>query len=206
MRVLVFAGAVSDDFLFQLVRNDDFIIAVDGSFDFLYEKKIKINLVVGDFDSLKLKEELKKYEFIKLNTNKDETDTKWAINKAYELSNNVCLVGGIKGNRIEHFLANLNLLRMFPNLSIIDDDSFIFLLKEGKHSFSKNRFKYISFFSYKEKSLISIENFKYPLSNYWLHINDSLCISNELLDNQGILKIYKGEILVIFTKNDNVII
>lgn len=178
------------------INESDYIILVDGALN-NFNKKLKIDLVVGDFDSVKNKKILKKYPTLKLPKEKDITDTFQAISYAYTVSNDVILIGGIQGPRIEHFLANLSLLDKFNNLVIIDQFSKISLLKEGNHIITKGG--YINFFA-KENSVITLEGFKYPLKNYLLNRFDPLAISNEIEGAYGEVKIKSGEIVVIETK------
>ncbi|MDY0277147.1 MAG: thiamine diphosphokinase [Acholeplasma sp.] len=198
MKVTVFAPFVPKEITNVItIESDDYVIAVDGAFDELIKQKIKIDLVVGDLDSIKDQRKLKSYEVKKLNTVKDTTDTFEAIKIAYQKSNNVFLIGGIKGNRIEHLLANLTLFETANNLIIKDENSQIYRLNSGKHLIKKGG--YISFFTF-GKAIITLEGFKYPLTDYVLKANDPLCISNEIEKLYGEVIIKEGSLLVIETK------
>lgn len=179
------------------IKSDDYIIAVDGALNTLNKRKIKVDLAIGDFDSLKNKKKTNDYQKIILKKEKDTTDTYEAIKYAYTLSNDVILIGGIQGPRIEHFIANLTLLDQYNNLVIIDQNSKISLLKLGNHIVTKGGF--INFFA-KEDSVISLMGFKYPLTNYHLKRFDPLAISNEIIGAYGEVKIIKGEVIIIETK------
>lgn len=198
MKVIVITNQVPPKIKDLIEINDeDYVIVVDGAFDSVLKQKIKIDLVVGDFDSVKNVRKLKKYKLHQLEKEKDETDTKVAIDLAYTMSQHVILIGGIQGNRIEHFLANLTIFKQYNNLLIIDNNSKIYLLSKGKHLIEKNN--YISFFGYNE-AIISLENFKYPLKQYQLNNFDPLCISNEVNNIYGEVHIYSGQVIVIETK------
>lgn len=197
MRVLVFSSEVPIINEVINVKEDDFIIAVDGAFDQLLKQKAKIDLVIGDMDSVINKKRLKDYEQIVLNPKKDESDTKYAVRHAYTLSNNVLLIGGIKGNRIEHFIANLYILNEFNNLIIIDENSKIHLVKEGRHLISKG--KYINIYAFPE-CVLSLKGFIYELNNYNLKQYDSLILSNEVKNVYGEVIIEDGKAIIIETK------
>ncbi|HHT55375.1 MAG TPA: thiamine diphosphokinase [Acholeplasma sp.] len=197
MRVLVFSSEVPTINEVINVKEDDFIIAVDGAFDQLLKQKINIDLVIGDMDSVINKKRLKDYEKIVLNPKKDESDTRFAVRHAYTLSNNVLLIGGIKGDRIEHFIANLYILNEFNNLIIIDENSKIHLVKEGKHLISKG--KYINIYAFPE-CVISLKGFIYELNNYHLKQYDSLILSNEVKNIYGEVIIEDGKAIIIETK------
>lgn len=200
MKVLVFIGnniSVNNyDF------NDYYVIGVDKGALLLIRNNIKCDEAIGDFDSVcQVDLELikKNTKVTVLNMEKDDTDTFVSIKRAYEISDDVTILGGIEGRRIEHFIANLNLLSKYDNLKLIDDNSYIFKLNTSTN-LKKDEYKYISFFAL-EDSIISLEGFKYNLCNYNLKVFDSLCVSNEI---QNLAKIsLNGKILVIKSKNDN---
>lgn len=179
------------------INDNDFVIVVDGAFDQVIKQKIKIDLVVGDFDSIKDNKKIIKFEQIKLKKEKDETDTFIAIKKAYEISKTVYLVGGIIGNRIEHFIANMTLFKTFRNLMIMDENSIIYMLEKGKHLIKKS--EYTSFFGYNEAN-ITLTGFKYNLNKYNLNNFDPLCISNQVKKVSGELIIHEGAVIVIETR------
>lgn len=178
------------------IEDDDYVIVVDGALDYLTKREFKIDLVIGDFDSLKKKSLLKKHQTIKLPKEKDYTDTHNALIEAYNLSNNVILIGGIKGERIDHFMANLMMLNKYPNLLIMDENTKIYLLGKGNHIITKT--KYVSFFA-KEDAVVSLLGFKYDLNNYLLKVNDPLGISNETLKSYAEVKVESGVLYVIQT-------
>src|SRR5690606_32083237 len=147
----------------------DYIIAVDDAVFFLIKRNIKFDYAIGDFDSND------SLYFVKTLNNavilpeeKDQTDTEAAIELAYKLKvDEVVLLGGIGGERVEHTLANITLIKKYPNLRILNDQSEIFSLSEGKHEV---KFRgYVNIFA-EETSIISLVGFKYPLNNYPLTV------------------------------------
>lgn len=176
----------------------DQLISVDQATHFLIEKNIPISLAIGDFDSIKDKIVLNDINHITLNVEKDETDTLAAIRYAYQQNpDEVIVLGGIGGERIEHSIANILLLNEFPNLKIVTDYSKIYTLSEGTYQTS---FKgYISIFSMID-SVISLKNFKYPLNQYELTLFNTIGISNELNGDIGTIEVQKGKIMVIESK------
>lgn len=200
MRAIVITNeAPSDINNIITIKEDDYIIVVDGAFDSVVKQKIKIDLVIGDMDSTKNKKKLSNYEKIILNPIKDDTDTKKALEKAYEISKNVILIGGIKGNRIEHFIGNIMHFNKYNNLLMLDENSKIYLLNKSRHIIKKGN--YINIFSY-PKANLTLRGFKYELTNYNLELFDQLIISNEVLNKFGEVTINEGTVLVIETKKD----
>ncbi|MBP3608396.1 MAG: thiamine diphosphokinase [Treponema sp.] len=84
----------------------DFVIACDKGYE--YSKKVGVmpNFIIGDFDSYK-GELPSDIPIIKLNTDKDETDTfyavKYALENGFSEIDVVCAFGG----RLDHCIANI---------------------------------------------------------------------------------------------------
>ena len=117
------------------INKDDFknsyVIGVDKGALFLHRNNIKMDLALGDFDSITEKEfELikKDTKIIKLNKIKDDSDTEHALNlvKNYD---EIVILGGIQGKRIEHFYAILLYLELNKNIIIKDNNSLIYYKK-----------------------------------------------------------------------------
>ena len=117
--LIVSGGNVEKDFFYEIYLNNkfDYIIASDKGLEVLDNCNIKPNYIIGDFDSLN-EEILQKYvnddkvKIIKLNPEKDYTDTHMALKLAIELkSTNITIIGAI-GTRLDHTLANIHILKL----------------------------------------------------------------------------------------------
>lgn len=183
------------------IESDAYIIGVERGALAIISQQLALDCAIGDFDSVDDKEYvlIKKQakDLIKLDEIKDDTDTACALSKAYEISKEVIVLGGIEGNRCEHFLANICFFKKYSSLKMMDDNSIIYTLQSGKHLLEPNEYHYISFFALKP-SQITLINFKYPLQDYQLFMFDPLCISNEVYPRASIN--LEGEILVIRSK------
>ncbi|WP_423362880.1 thiamine diphosphokinase [Mycoplasma sp. P36-A1] len=168
-------------------------IGVDQGCRYLIDKNIDINLAIGDFDSLE-----KNYldilsanntKIVKLNPHKDYTDLECAIIEAYKLKYNHVNVYGAIGKRIDHSLININLLKKYRNLNFYDDYSIIKVITSTRTSLDNyaSKYKYFSFFNIEDNTIITLKNFEYPLNDYLLKSDDTLCISNEILNNSEII-------------------
>ena len=178
--------------------NNAFIIGVDRGALNAINQGINLDISIGDFDSVNENEfELIKNnskKIIKLNRIKDETDTLEAINLVKDYDE-IIILGGIKGKRIEHFYSNLILLNNYNNIKMIDDNSLIEIKKESFKPYIN--YQFVSFFSLDDNTIISLDGFKYNLSKYNLKRNDPLCISNEIINNPYVT--LEGKIMVIYT-------
>lgn len=179
-----------------------FIIGVDKGVIFCKNNNITMDLAVGDFDSISEEDfaNIKAKKILKLNPIKDQTDTMKAVEYCKNFDE-IIILGGIQGKRIEHFYANLLLLDKYPNLKIKDENSFIFTA--DKNIIINNDYKYLSIFSITDESIITLKGMKYQLTNYLLKRIDPLCISNELNNQYGEVIITKGKLLIILSKEDN---
>lgn len=180
------------------IRASDYVIAVDHAVLALKEQRIHINLAVGDFDSLADRSILLGLNVVRLNPIKDVTDAHQALIEAAKIDyDELILLGGIGGERIEHFLVHTMLFHEFPKMVMKDENSTIYVLDTGLHEVKSN--DYISFFAY-PKARISLDGFKYELTKYLLTTYDPLCISNEIVKDKGMIQVHDGKILVIESK------
>ncbi|MFA6801052.1 MAG: thiamine diphosphokinase [Acholeplasmataceae bacterium] len=200
MRAIVVTRPVPKDIrLFFEFKEDDYIIAVDQAVSSLYKQRVKIDLAVGDFDSLINKGMLTQLKTVKLNAEKDVTDTFQALIEAEKINPDaIYLIGGFGGQRIEHFIANLTLFDRFPKLVMMDDYTQIYLKDQGSYVIDFPEF--VSFFGYPE-AVITLDGFKYPLNNYKLTAFDPIGISNEVIDNAKLI-VEKGRVIVVLSHKD----
>lgn len=198
-------GLIMQDFKFNIDLNDfDFLIGVDRGAFIAYQNNIYVNLAIGDFDSItegELKLISEKSKVIRLNPIKDLTDTAEALKYAFKLSNDVTMLGGIEGKRIEHFIANLCLFKEYPLLKIENENSLIFCINGPTRLPIK--YKFASFFALNTIKCLCLKGFKYELTNYDLDIFDPLCISNEILDCDNLVSFKEGLLLIILSNNDH---
>jgi len=201
MRVLIVAHPVPKDIKKIVTLNrDDYVIAVDQAVLDLYKQRIKIDLAIGDFDSLKNDGILTQLNVIRLKPEKDVTDTYQALVEADKLNpDELLMIGGIGGDRIEHFVVHLMHFDEFKKLRIINDHSNIFMIEEGIKEISFEG--YISVFAY-PYAKISLEGFKYPLKEYELTQFDPLGISNEVIKEKAQIHVHQGRVLVILSQKD----
>ncbi len=179
-----------------------YVIGVDEGAYVAIRNNVKLDVAIGDFDSIdpeKLAYIKGKTKVIQLPQEKNETDTMAAL-KLCKDATRIIILGGIQGKRIEHFIANLILMENYPKVEMLDNNSHMYIM-DSSFSIKKNDYKFISFFALRETRL-TLEGFSYPLNNYILKNNDPLTISNELTSPMGIVTIKDGRVLVIQSKED----
>lgn len=114
MKSLIITGGQGPgiDILEKLSIEADFIIVADSGLDSIQGSKIEPHCIVGDFDSIRDLDLLKKYDkadIVKYSRQKDETDTELALNICSKRgSGHICIAGG-GGGRLDHFIGILYL-------------------------------------------------------------------------------------------------
>lgn len=210
MRALIISGGSPPSHnLLKKYLKGYYIIAADSGCDILFKYKIKPDLIIGDLDSIKieiLNEYLKRgIEFTKFPKHKDYSDTELSVLEAVERGAEEIIILGATGGRIDHLLANINILYLLNEKGIpgkiADDNNEIFLIKSPAEikGFDGD---YFSIFSMGEDvKEITLESCKYPLDKYHLFPRDSLILSNEF--NGDALKIkFTGGPLIFIKSRD----
>ena len=184
------------------LESDEILVGVDRGALIALKNGYRLDYAIGDFDSVSEAELelIKGYakSFIKLNPEKDLTDTEYAINY-FKDADEILIYGGIAGKRVDHLYANINLCLKYPNLTFIDSTTKIMAIPQY---ISLNEDYYFYSFFAREGSTISLSGFKYELTDYTFSKADNLCISNEACSANPTIS-FKGEGIMIMTVYDN---
>lgn len=193
-------------------ENEDTVwIGADQGAEVLLEHGIRPDFAIGDFDSVSSAslEQIKEQSLqVEIHPNeKDETDLELAIHQALKWSPEHILLFGVTGGRIDHSLANVQLL--YPLLqknvrsTIIDIQNQVELVTEGLHTIEANEeYPYVSFLPVTlEVTNINLTGFYYPLTDAYLPYGSTLCISNRLIQDRGTFSFDSGILLVIRSKD-----
>ena len=210
-RCLIITGGTIDisfarDFLQE--RRYDRVIAVDAGLEVLRHLHLTPDEVVGDFDTVDagLLEEYQRHPGIHFDMHKpekDETDTELALLSAARAGCSEADILGALGGRMDHAIGNIQLLYQFflqgMEISIYDAQNRIYLIG-GRRVFRKAELygKYISFLPLTETvSGLTLRGFKYPLNRRTIALGTSLCISNELKKEEGVLELERGVLICV---------
>jgi thiamine pyrophosphokinase len=213
--LIITGGAISREFAKEYLYKQEFniVIAVDSGLVMARELGIPIHYIVGDFDSVpcELIEYYRTQETAvvikEYNPMKDLTDTHIAIDLSMELKCDEIVIVGATGSRIDHMLANIQLLYLPLNknikASIIDEHNKIYLINQNT-TINKNKLHgpFISLMPFTEKvTEVTLKGFKYPLTKHTMYIGDSLGVSNEVADEQADIELKQGILVVIEAKD-----
>lgn len=195
----------------QYEEKIDFWIGVDrGAIEILREK-LPLHYAIGDFDSVDDMErgyiQDKAREFDQHPAEKNETDLELGLEKAMSLKPKEIYLFGVTGGRLDHELINIQQLLAIKQNNIdgfiVDTKNLIQIAIPGNHIISKDdKYPYISFIPFSEKvENITLNGFYYPLSEETIHYGSTLCLSNELVSNNGTFFFENGILLVIKSRD-----
>lgn len=206
MRALIISGGSPPSLnLLKKHAKGCYIIAADSGCDVLFKCSIKPDLIMGDLDSIKkdiLNEYLNKgVELKKFPEHKNYSDTELSALEAIDRGAEEITILGATGGRLDHLLANLNLLYLLNEKGIkgkiSDDNNEIFLISSPEEIHG-NCGDYFSIFSMgKEVKEITLTNCKYPLNKYNLLPRDSLILSNEFIEDPLKIEFDAGPLIFI---------
>ena len=187
---LVCAGNDSFSSLYKKDQNE-IIIAVDGGYDILMKNNIKPYYFFGDKDSL-LNKNIDSEKIYEYNSIKDDSDfdlvIKFLINELKIKESDYIYVYNATGGRLDHYQAIINSLVNYSSYKIIINDlNNKIYMSDYSMIINKNDYKYISFFSFDDDTIISLSGMKYNIENYNLKNRDNLCLSNEIIDEGRII-------------------
>lgn len=199
MGVCYIIGAGDCDCVDFCKKNGDFIIAADGGYRYLLSANIAPDVIIGDFDSLG--EFPESDNVIRLNPVKDITDMNAAAEIALEKGYNEIVFYGATGGRLDHTLANIQLIASLSQkgikASIRNGKTVITAITDGRIGFDSTFEGYISVFSHSDIcENVCISGLKYNLENAVLKNNFSLGVSNEFIGADSYIAVEKGTLII----------
>lgn len=208
--LIITGGTINEQFLANEINNNyKNIIAVDKGLETAKNLNLRINHIIGDFDSVNkkvLQEYQNKLEIHKLNPEKDYTDTHMALKLAINLKSNDITIVGWSGTRIDHCLGNVQILKEALENNVLcrlkNETNEVELINKHTILTKNDNFKYISLIPLTtEAKGITLKGFKYPLYKATLKIGQSIGISNEIVENKATIEIAEGILILIKSKD-----
>ena len=173
----------TDDTIINQITNSDYIIAVDGSANKLFDLEIIPDVIIGDLDSL---QNIKNKD-IELVKTPDQNKTDFRKTLEWCIEKNILNISiyGISGESEDHFLGNYYTLsdfgekiswKAFTDFSVISPCV-------GNKKFESFKGQKVSLFCMKGSSTINSENLEYPLQSYHLKPSDDAVRNLSLEDH-----------------------
>ena len=215
--VIVSGGNIQKDFALDFLKKykeeNFFTVAADKGLEFFMEAGLVPDAAVGDFDSLSGQglvylDTLSETEIVRLKPEKDDSDTQHALNYAIDRGAEDIVILGATGSRIDHLLANLELLllgwKRGVRTALADPNNYAVLVKSGTVLEKARQFgSYVSFFPIGGNvGGLTLTGFKYPLRNYCLRPEDcGLTVSNEIKEDKAGIVFDEGVLLMLMTRD-----
>ena len=177
----------TDDAIINQITNSDYIIAVDGSANKLFDLEIIPDVIIGDLDSLQHINN-KNIELVKT-PNQNKTDFRKTLEWCIEKNILNISIFGISGESEDHFLGNYYTLsdfgekiswKAFTDFSVISPCV-------GNKKFESFKGQKVSLFCMKGSSTVNSENLEYPLQSYHLKPSDD-AVRNLSLEDYFIIE------------------
>lgn len=182
---------------------EDFYVFCDCGLRHAEGLGVAPHLIVGDFDSHPNPEST--VETIVLPCEKDDTDTVFAVKEALRRGFEDFLILGAVGQRLDHTLGNVSILKMLFDLgkrAVIADDYTEMTAVGREPQYIPDSYPYFSLINmFGETSGITIKNAKYPLENAEITCDYQYGISNEALKGERAeVSVKNGTLLLIKVK------
>ncbi|MCL2837041.1 MAG: thiamine diphosphokinase [Defluviitaleaceae bacterium] len=179
----------------------DLIIAADGGLKRLSEIGISPDFAIGDFDSCPTPEPDSRFQIIRLEPEKDDTDMLCSIRFGCGKGFRVFHIHGGTGGRPDHTFANIQCLAYLAKKSA---SGFLFFqnfvmtaISDCEMQIEGNPGDYISVFAYGGKaSGVTLSGLKYPLSDAVLSDDYPLGVSNEFTAQPARISVACGMLLI----------
>lgn len=211
MRFVIISGGHIDDVfaLAWLEENKyDCMIAADSGMNFLHRNGLVPDIIAGDFDSVDSDsmtyfQGMNDVHVIRLNPVKDDTDTEFVIREAIRRGATEITVLGATGTRLDHVLANVNLLGIGLEegilIELVDEHNRIRMVDSCVEIKKDEQFgSFVSVLPVKgDAKGVTLAGMKYPLKDTDVACFSSLGVSNEIVEAMAKISVKQGVLLVI---------
>lgn len=206
MKAYIFTGGeIFHQYIEEKPEGDDLVIAADAGYKNAALTGAHINILIGDFDSLgDVPDDVD--EVFKLPTEKDVTDTQFAVDMAVERGADEIVIVGSTSGRLDHTLSTLAILEKYWEkrlpIYIVNGQNRVRYIRDSGFIVVRSQYKYFSVIAADEKVKgVSIEGGKYPLIKKTLLRNHQFAVSNEITKNCALITVKKGGIYIIESKD-----
>ena len=215
MRAFIYTGgAVRTEHITEHPKADDLCIAADQGYHTAKALGERIDLLLGDFDSIGSVPGDEGMEIQRVPAEKDYTDTQLAVEIALERgADEIIIIGGLSG-RLDHTLSTLAILEDLNTrgvyCTITDGQNRARYMKSpsplsgGRSStlIARSPYKYLSLIAADEMVKgVDIEGCKYPLKKATLRRSHQFAVSNEITGNVAFIAVKKGGVFIIESRD-----
>jgi len=182
----------------------DYVIAADAGLLLAQAHGVKVNLLIGDLDSTPASAvahaERTGAEVRRFEADKDATDLELAFEAAVQQgATSVSMVGG-HGGRLDHFLANVDLLAgLPPEVQVMAQmgTALVYVVKD-RVMFRGMAGEYVSLIPWGGAAeRVLARGLRWELSYETLEVGSSRGVSNELTGYEAMVTVKSGTLLVV---------
>ena len=206
MKAYIFTGGeIFHQYIEERPEENDLVIAADAGYKNAGLLGARVNILVGDFDSLgRIPDDVD--EVIKLPAEKDVTDTQLAVDLAIERGAEEIVIVGSTSGRLDHTLSTLAILEKYWEkrvpIYIVNGQNRVRYIRDSGFIVVRSQYKYFSLIAADEKVKgISIEGGKYTLVKKTLFRNHQFAVSNEITKNCALINVKKGGVYILESKD-----
>lgn len=209
MKAFIYTGGkIYPENITEHPKGDDIRIAADAGFINAGLLGERIDIALGDFDSLgeRQSEIPASAKKITVPSEKDETDTQLAVNEALKMgADEIVIIGGLDG-RLDHTLSNMAILEAMAEMRvhalIANGQNRIRYIRSTSTLIARSGYKYLSVIAADDVVKgVSIEGCKYPLHNARLSRKFQYTVSNEIEGNCALISVKKGGIYIVESRD-----
>jgi len=197
----IVVGAGEFDTPIRKPDTGDFVIAADGGLIYLTQSGIKVNIVVGDFDSLKGRPDHP--NVLELPKEKDDTDLFFALKYGLKRGYREFHIYGGMGGRMDHTLANLQSLHYLAKQGahgFLYGGGYVYTcIKNAEMTFDENCKGTISVFAWGgDAKGVTLAGLYYPLLDAYLTPYFPLGVSNSFTGKKSKVAVKEGTLLIVY--------
>lgn len=180
---------------------EDYVIAADAGFVVLEKKHVRIDMAIGDFDTLGVPP--CHSNVIVLNREKDTTDMQSAVYEGIKRGYGSFHIYGGTGGRVEHTIANVQLLAELARDGrrgfLYGKNYIITALTDAAVEFPDSASGFVSVFSHSDRSEgVYLRGLKYELENAVLTNTNPLGVSNEFIGKKSSISVADGTLVLVY--------
>lgn len=195
--LLFLNGNPPNDFI---IKPYDIIGCTDGAYHYAKDFEVKLDFVIGDFDSVK-SSEIKNIETIE-KPDQNFTDFEKAIQYLLEIGVTHVDIWGGSGKEEDHFMGNISVLYQYHKKieMVFHTEHNYFLLAKKETKITTEIGKMISLFPLNKVKKISTKGLEFPLEKENLKIGKRIGIRNKAIKNEVVVRFKKGKMLLFVEK------
>ena len=207
MRAFIYTGGtVRIESVTEHPKADDLCIAADQGYHTAKALGERIDLLLGDFDSIGSVPRDGNFEIQQVPAEKDYTDTQLAVEIALERgADEIIIIGGLSG-RLDHTLSTLAILEDLNArgvyCTVTDGQNRARYMKSTSTLIARSPYKYLSLIAADEVVKgVDIEGCKYPLKKATIRRRNQFAVSNEITGNVAFIAVKKGGVYIIESRD-----